>query len=167
MLSNMNQRAYFQLRIWPDLQQTIDLRTHLSLKDALRSKIGAQWLMEAWTYSLHPREEEAPRRFLTTPEDDSGWRRVTSVYDRRLTSLLLAVKRPLEGARAPRFKTFLFIKLEAWNLVRMYKVKWYTYMWANSPMARQMALAGGRRRRFPHFIFFLFIKIKGWNLICM
>ena len=54
-----------------NLQKTSDTRAHLSLKEALRSRICAQWLMEAWTYSLHPREDEPPRPFLT-PEDDSG-----------------------------------------------------------------------------------------------
>ena len=57
-------------------------------------------------------------------------------------TLLRAVKRHLRGAEGP---TFLFIKIESWNLVRTNGGKWYACMCVNSPMDRETALAGERR----------------------
>ena len=71
-----------------------------------------------------------------------------------------AVKRPLREAEGP---TFLFIKIESWNLIRTYGKKWYAYMQVDPHMDRKTALLEGRR---PHlFKTFLFIKIEDWNLV--
>ena len=101
--------------------------------------------MEAWTYSLHSRVEEPPRRYLNTPD---GWQWVTAGdmgWRQAVEYSAMGRGTAFGGPRAPRFKTFLFIKIEAWNLVRIYVVKWYAYKWVNSSIARETALTGGRK----------------------
>ena len=73
-----------------------------------------------------------------------------------------AMKRPSRGAEGP---TFLFIKIESWNFIRIYGEKWYAYIWVDSHMSRNTALLGGRRP--PLLKTFLFIKIEDWNLVCI
>ena len=107
--------------------------------------------MEAWTYSLHSRVEEPPRRYLNTPD---GWQWVTAGdmgWRQAVEYSAMGRGTAFGGPRAPRFKTFLFIKIEAWNLVRIYVVKWYAYKWVNSSIARETALTGGRKGKDPPF----------------
>ena len=71
-----------------------------------------------------------------------------------------AMKRPSRGAEGP---TFLFIKIESWNFIRIYGEKWYAYIWVDSHMSCNTAPLGGRRP--PLLKTFLFIKTEDWNLV--
>ena len=70
---------------------------------------------------------------------------------------LRAAKWPFCGAEGP---TFLFIKIESWNLVRINGGLWYAYMCVNSPMDRVTALAGGRRPPFSKLFIYLDTSLK-------
>ena len=54
-----------------------------------------------------------------------------------------AAKWPLQGVEGP---TFLFIKIDSRNLVRIYRDIWYAYMWVNVPQRHVLALAWGPSR---------------------
>ena len=77
------------------------------------------------------------------------------MYMYGLTPPPRAGKRPWHGAEDP---TFLIIKIEIWNLVRIYGVKIYEYIQVNSPMDRETALCGGPK--VPFFKSFLFVKVE-------
>ena len=62
--------------------------------------------------------------------------------------------------------TFLFIKLESWNFIRISGEKFKLYMWVDSHMDRQRALLEGRRPQ-SFKTFFLFFKTEDWNLVCI
>ena len=95
---------------------------------------------------------ETPSALALSRTGDIGWRQVVDYSPIGRGSALGGV-----GSLPPsRFKTFLFIKIEGWYSVRIYGVKWYAYMWANSSMARETALAGGRKAKVPptsHFFY--------------
>ena len=83
-------------------------------------------------------------------------------------TLLWTARRPFVGGRRPPlFKSFLFIKIESWNLVCILfiqnGIQLYAYVWVRLPQGHQTALARGLR---PHFFVHRDRKLKfGINIV--
>ena len=97
--------------------------------------------------------------------DTNIWKK-NDMHTCKLT-LIWTAKRPFWRAEGPHlFKTFLFIKIEDWNLVCILflqnEIQWYAYVWVSAPQDRKTALAWGR---WPHFLVYQDKKLKfGTNI---